>query len=63
MAYRVVIERAVLASPEDSPRSSAALGRDEQVRVVDQVPTKLVIADRILAMVPLTGNGRSRRRW
>jgi hypothetical protein len=33
---------------------SAALDRGERVRVVDQVPTKLVIADRTTAMVPLT---------
>ncbi|WP_381792599.1 helix-turn-helix domain-containing protein [Streptomyces niveus] len=52
--YRVVIEREVLALPDGITELSAALGRDEQVRVVDRVPTKLVIADRALAMVPLT---------
>ncbi|MEV5612455.1 helix-turn-helix domain-containing protein [Streptomyces sp. NPDC052225] len=52
--YRVVIERAVLSQPEGLTDLSAAIGRDEQVRVVDQVPTKLVIADGTLAMVPLT---------
>jgi hypothetical protein len=35
---------------------AAALGRDEQVRVIDRVPTKLVVADRSLAMVPLARN-------
>jgi sugar-specific transcriptional regulator TrmB len=54
VAYRVVLEREVLAGPHGMAELSAALGRDEQVRVVDRVPTKLVVADRILAMVPLT---------
>ncbi|MFC8074132.1 helix-turn-helix domain-containing protein [Streptomyces sp. NPDC057307] len=52
--YRVVIEREVLSLPDGINEVSAALGRDEQVRVVDRVPTKLMIADRALAMVPLT---------
>ncbi|MEU3729596.1 winged helix-turn-helix transcriptional regulator [Streptomyces sp. NPDC033538] len=52
--YRVVVERSVLDQPNGITELTAALGRDEQVRVVDQVPTKLVIADRALALVPLT---------
>ncbi|EFF93785.1 regulatory protein [Streptomyces sp. e14] len=52
--YRVVVERAVLHQPHGITELTAALGRDEQVRVVDEVPTKLVVADRSLAMVPLT---------
>ncbi|MEV7791046.1 helix-turn-helix domain-containing protein [Streptomyces sp. NPDC087512] len=52
--YRVVVERAVLNGPAGLTEVSAALGRDEQVRVVDRVPTKLVVADRSLALVPLT---------
>ncbi|MFE9681128.1 helix-turn-helix domain-containing protein [Streptomyces sp. NPDC002701] len=52
--YRVVVERSVLHLPNGIAELSAALGRDERVRVVDTVPTKLVIADRALAMVPLT---------
>ncbi|MEV6168730.1 helix-turn-helix domain-containing protein [Streptomyces sp. NPDC051954] len=52
--YRVVVERSVLDLPHGITELSAALGRDEQVRMVDQVPTKLVVADRTLAMVPLT---------
>ncbi|MGW4736481.1 helix-turn-helix domain-containing protein [Streptomyces shenzhenensis] len=54
--YRVVIERAVLTMPNGITELTAALGRDEQVRVVDEVPTKLVLADRSLAMVPLTSH-------
>ncbi|OQR59468.1 hypothetical protein B6E66_35065 [Streptomyces maremycinicus] len=53
--YRVVLERAVLDQPDGMAELSAALNRDEQVRVVDRVPTKLVVADRSLALVPLTG--------
>ncbi|MER6349388.1 helix-turn-helix domain-containing protein [Streptomyces sp. NPDC001595] len=52
--YRVVVERAVLDQPHGITELTAALGRDEQVRVVDQVPTKLVVADGSLALVPLT---------
>ncbi|MFF9132074.1 helix-turn-helix domain-containing protein [Streptomyces sp. NPDC014806] len=52
--YRVVVERAVLDLPHSLTELTAALSRDEQVRVVDEVPTKLVIADRALALVPLT---------
>ncbi|GAA3788125.1 helix-turn-helix domain-containing protein [Streptomyces chiangmaiensis] len=52
--YRVVVERAVLDRPDGITELTAALGRDEQVRVVDTVPTKLLVADRSLAMVPLT---------
>ncbi|MFD6248437.1 helix-turn-helix domain-containing protein [Streptomyces roseolus] len=55
--YRVVIEREVLTLPSGLLELSAALGREEQIRVVDRVPTKLVVADRTLAMVPLTGRG------
>ncbi|MFI6644975.1 helix-turn-helix domain-containing protein [Streptomyces sp. NPDC050504] len=55
--YRVVIEREVLELPSGIVEVTAALGRDERVRVVDRVPTKLVVADRSLAMVPLKGRG------
>ncbi|SDO52406.1 helix-turn-helix domain-containing protein [Actinacidiphila guanduensis] len=51
--YRVVLERAVVTAPSGMAELAAALGRDEEVRVVDRVPTKLVVADGTLAMVPL----------
>ncbi|MGW0534951.1 helix-turn-helix domain-containing protein [Streptomyces sp. NPDC003032] len=54
VSYRVVVERTVLDLPTGLVELSTAIGRDEQVRVVDRVPTKLVIADGSLAMVPLT---------
>nr|WP_206440248.1 helix-turn-helix transcriptional regulator [Streptomyces scabichelini] len=57
---RLVVERAVLHRPTGIVELSEALGRDEearvQLRVVDQVPTKLVMVDRTLAMVPLTSH-------
>lgn len=57
VSYRIVVERAVLTSPAEFAEVSAALGSDVNVRVVDRVPTKLMISDRSLAMVPLTGKG------
>ncbi|MFF8382995.1 helix-turn-helix domain-containing protein [Streptomyces kanasensis] len=57
VAYRVVVEREVLERPDGVAELTSALGRGERVRVVDRVPTKLVVADRSLAMVPLTGRG------
>ncbi|MFE9413515.1 helix-turn-helix domain-containing protein [Streptomyces sp. NPDC006704] len=53
--HRLVAERQVLALPDTVAELSAALGRDEQVRTVERVPSELVVADRALAMVPLTG--------
>ncbi|MHB9758058.1 helix-turn-helix domain-containing protein [Streptomyces sp. BYX5S] len=55
--HRVVVERAALSRPEGLSELAAALGRDERVRVADRVPTTLVVADRTLAMVPLTSSG------
>ncbi|MFG2627462.1 helix-turn-helix domain-containing protein [Streptomyces sp. NPDC048473] len=55
--FRVVVEREVLALPSGITELAASLSRDEQCRVVDRVPTKLIIADTALAMVPLTGRG------
>ncbi len=57
VTYRVVLEREVLTLPSGIAELSAALGRGEQVRVVEKVPTRLVVVDRTVAMVPLTGRG------
>jgi DNA-binding transcriptional ArsR family regulator len=54
VAYRVVVERDVVTAANGMTELAAALGRNEQVRVVDRVPTKLVVADRATALVPLT---------
>jgi sugar-specific transcriptional regulator TrmB len=50
--YRIVLERDVVEQTSQ-PELVAVLRRDEEVRVVDRVPTKLVIADHRTAMVPL----------
>ncbi|GAA2926315.1 helix-turn-helix domain-containing protein [Kitasatospora cinereorecta] len=57
VSYRTVVERDVLSLPSGIVELSAALSRDEQCRVVDRVPTELVVADASLALVPLTGRG------
>ncbi|MFE9566738.1 helix-turn-helix domain-containing protein [Streptomyces sp. NPDC006487] len=57
VSYRVVIEREVLTLPSGIREASTALARGEHIRVTAAVPTKLVIADRSLAMVPLTARG------
>lgn len=57
VSYRVVIEREVLTQPSGIREASSALARGEHIRVSAAVPTKLVIADRTLAMVPLTARG------
>ncbi|MFE3765776.1 helix-turn-helix domain-containing protein [Streptomyces sp. NPDC059104] len=57
VAYRVVIEREVLTLPTGIREAGAALARGEHIRVTTEVPTKLVIADGTLAMVPLTVRG------
>ena len=57
VAYRIVIERSLLTSPEEFAEVSASLGRDVNIRVIDRVPTKLVVSDRSIAMVPLSGTG------
>ncbi|GGS98588.1 hypothetical protein GCM10010286_24280 [Streptomyces toxytricini] len=57
VSYRVVIEREVLGLPSGIREASTALARGELVRVTERVPTRLVIADGTLAMVPLTGRG------
>jgi sugar-specific transcriptional regulator TrmB len=54
--HRVVVARSVLDPPHGPTGLTAALSRDEEVRVVDAVPTELVVADRSLALVPLTSH-------
>ncbi|MBW5250226.1 helix-turn-helix transcriptional regulator [Streptomyces sp. P01-B04] len=51
--YRVVLEQAALDRPSTTAELSAALGRTQLVRVVEQVPCKLVVADRSTALMPL----------
>ncbi|MFJ4784964.1 helix-turn-helix domain-containing protein [Streptomyces sp. NPDC088794] len=56
VVYRVVVERSVLDLPDGMTELSAALAREERIRVVERVPTKLVVADRTTALVPLTSH-------
>ena len=55
--YRIVIERDALIGEQAQTEVVASLGRDEEVRVTERVPTKLVVADRRTAMVPLSRSG------
>jgi len=50
--YRIVLERDVLEQTSQS-ELVAVMRANEEVRVSDRVPTKLVIADRRTAMVPI----------
>ncbi|HEU5240381.1 MAG TPA: helix-turn-helix domain-containing protein, partial [Ornithinibacter sp.] len=54
--YRIVLERDVLER-EPQANVAAVLRADQQIRVVDRVPTKLVIADGRTAMVPVETDG------
>ena len=54
VAYRIVLEEPVLELPGSLAAIGAVLRREEQVRVTPRVPTKLVMADREVAMVPLS---------
>ncbi|MEV0917221.1 helix-turn-helix domain-containing protein [Streptomyces sp. NPDC049967] len=55
--YQVVLEQAALERPSTTAELSAALGRTQLVRVVEQLPCKLVVADRSVALMPLLGKG------
>ncbi|MFJ3883159.1 helix-turn-helix domain-containing protein [Streptomyces sp. NPDC090077] len=55
--YRVVIQRELLTLPAGMREASSALARGQRIRVAATVPTKLLIADGTLAMVPLTARG------
>jgi sugar-specific transcriptional regulator TrmB len=54
VVYRLVFEREVLELPNAIGELADGLRRGENLRVADRVPTKLIVADRSLAMVPMT---------
>ncbi|WP_027342656.1 LuxR C-terminal-related transcriptional regulator [Hamadaea tsunoensis] len=56
--YRVIIDREFLEMPSAHAILTQALEEGEDVRVVDRVPIKMIIADRQLGMLPLT-DGRT----
>lgn len=51
VAYRVVLDRPTVAAPGSVDGITEALRAGEQIRVVDEVPLKLIIVDRALAFV------------
>lgn len=53
--YRVVIERSILEQAGAQSDAMSALSSGEDVRVLERVPIKLLIADKNLAMVPMDG--------
>ena len=52
--YRVVIERAVLERPDAAEKFAAAVLPEEHIRVIESVPTRLLVADRSTVMLPLS---------
>jgi DNA-binding CsgD family transcriptional regulator len=54
VAYRVVLERAVLEHPGFVAEAGKSVDRGLQLRVAKQLPVRLMIVDRDLALVPLT---------
>jgi sugar-specific transcriptional regulator TrmB/DNA-binding CsgD family transcriptional regulator len=55
--YRVVLERAVLERPGFVAQASKSVDRGMQLRVAKALPVRLMIVDRELGLVPLTGEG------
>jgi sugar-specific transcriptional regulator TrmB len=51
VSYRVVVERAGLNGPQTAKDAAPTT---EQIRVVETVPTKMIIADRCTVMLPLS---------
>jgi predicted transcriptional regulator len=51
--YRVVIDREFLEMPSATAILDQALAEGEEIRVVERVPMKMIIADRVLGMLPL----------
>jgi len=53
--YRVIIDRSFLEMPGGNKIIAEAIEEGEEVRFVDRVPIKMIIADRELGMLPLAG--------
>ncbi|MFI0923648.1 hypothetical protein ACH4TP_06900 [Streptomyces sp. NPDC021012] len=51
--FRAVLDRAVLTEPGILDDAIDSLRKDVQLRVADQLPMKLVLADADLGLVPL----------
>ena len=59
--YRVVMERALLEGPNWIKQGSIKPGGEEELRVVETLPTKLIIVDRSTVMLPLSSPGAGAR--
>jgi sugar-specific transcriptional regulator TrmB/DNA-binding CsgD family transcriptional regulator len=55
--YRVVMERSILDQAGAEADTIGALRSGEEIRVLERVPIKLMIADKTHAMVPMNGDG------
>ena len=53
VSYRVVLERAAFESPGFLERASESVAAGEEVRVTNEVPLRMIVADRQLALLPL----------
>jgi len=51
--YRAIVDRAMLAEPGFVEQAVCSIPNGEEIRIADQVPVKLVIADEDRAMLPL----------
>ncbi|GAA4089226.1 helix-turn-helix transcriptional regulator [Nonomuraea soli] len=55
--YRVILERDVLDGPGGLSQAEQATRQGEEVAVVDTLPMKMIVADRSVALVPLSSPG------
>lgn len=55
VGYRAVLDREALAEPGALHEAECSLAAGADIRMVDRLPIKLVIADRDLALVPVGG--------
>ncbi|NLG23271.1 MAG: helix-turn-helix transcriptional regulator [Actinomycetales bacterium] len=62
VTFRVIVERAVLEQPGVFANAEGAMDRGEQIRVVDRVPMRMLVADRELALIPLASAEEEGRR-
>lgn len=53
VTYRVIYERSVLELADDPCDVAASIGRGEQAKVIDEVPVKMLLVDRTLALAPI----------
>jgi DNA-binding CsgD family transcriptional regulator len=56
VAYRVLYDRSALAHPAQLNVTSRMVSLGEQARMIEGVPTSLLIVDRAIALLPLTIN-------